>query len=63
MNIAFAVWSIFCIGASLLAASGPRKITDPKQKTMQSFGFGAILWVAGVVVWMVAGALVASALN
>lgn len=56
------VWTAFCVGASLLSASGSTKGESRSSKTMQSLGFGVVIWTVGIAVWMLAG-VVASALN
>lgn len=57
---ALIVWTVFCIGLSLLAASEPLKGDFRSTKAMRSFGVGAVVWSVGVGLWWGAGVLVAA---
>lgn len=62
MNVGVIIWLVFCIGASLLSASGPRMQDQPRRKLLQSFGFGAVIWSVGLALWWVAGVVASLAL-
>lgn len=62
MNTGVIIWLVLCIGLSLLSASGPHMQDQPNRKLIQSFGFGAVLFSAGLALWWTAGMAV-SALN
>ena len=59
MNTGVAIWLVFCVGASLLSAAQPKK-TGGSNQVMRAFGFGAVIWSAGLAVWWLAGVVAAS---
>ena len=50
MSIGLIVWTIACLGVSLVASE--------QKDILASVGIGCIIWALGMALWMLAGAIV-----